>query len=117
MSSYQRSQPGYSQLGGQNQGLGGYGQNNRQGLGQGLPAPASAHSPAHSRPGASNDPYSRSSPQSRGTPSPQRRNVAIPLENLDKVMLLTTAIGVIVNLAQIVAISNHSWVKATALYD
>ena len=39
------------------------------------------------------------------------------LDKLDKVMLLVAALGIIVNLTQVVAISNHAWVKATALAD
>ena len=39
------------------------------------------------------------------------------LDKLDKIMLVVSAVGIIVNLVQVVAITNHSWVKATALKD
>jgi len=37
------------------------------------------------------------------------------LEKLDKRMVLVAAIGLVVNVVQMVAISNHAWLKATAL--
>jgi hypothetical protein len=37
------------------------------------------------------------------------------LEKLDKMMLVVAFIGVFVNLAQLSALGNHAWVKATAL--
>jgi len=37
------------------------------------------------------------------------------LERLDKTMVLVAFLGLIINVVQVVAISNHSWLKATAL--
>lgn len=41
----------------------------------------------------------------------------VDLERLDKVMVVVVFIGIIVNLVQLVAISNHAWVQGTALKD
>jgi len=39
------------------------------------------------------------------------------LDKLDKMMLLVSALGLIINVVQIYAISNHHWLQATAMHD
>ena len=39
------------------------------------------------------------------------------LDRLDKVLVVVAALGFIINVVQIIAISNHAWLKATALAD
>ena len=39
------------------------------------------------------------------------------LDKLDKMMLVVSVLGLVINVVQIYAISNHSWLEATALAD
>jgi hypothetical protein len=39
------------------------------------------------------------------------------LDRLDKVLVIVAAIGLIVNIVQMAAMSNHAWLRATALND
>ena len=39
------------------------------------------------------------------------------LERLDKMMVVVALLGMIVNVVQVFAISNHAWLKATAMAD
>ena len=78
-------------------------------------------------PGSNQRPPQRAADLSRSTPSsgPRRGSVerADPnaefsieqLDRLDKFMLVVAALGMVTNVVQVYAISNHAWLRATAL--
>lgn len=55
------------------------------------------------------------SPPNRGNPNEEFSMEH--LDRLDKMMLVVSVLGLIINVVQIVAISNHAWLKATAMSD
>lgn len=75
--------------------------------------------------GAQRPPVGGTSSKGSGRESPARQNRADPngefdltqLDKLDKMMLVVSCLGLVINVVQIVAISNQAWLVGTALYD
>ena len=83
---------------------------------QPFPVPRNAYEQSLAPPGYK-APVARSQTASPLRADPNAEFSMDQLDRLDKVMLVVSVLGLVINVVQINAISNHAWLRATAMAD